>query len=205
MLKIYLTRHGQDQDNANGILNGRRDHPLTELGMNQANEIALKIKEAGLKFDRIYSSPLQRAYQTAEIISNSLGMKEPVKLDALIEREQGAMTGQRICDIEKLCAPNILKTDTVTYFLTADKAETWSQMKERGKEFLKDIENKRKDGSILLVTHGCFGKMLYAAYYDLDCMKTLKLFHFGNSDLLLLSRDSAPEDTHIFKTEQYNA
>lgn len=205
MLKIYLIRHGQDQDNANGILNGRRDRPLTELGIKQANEIASKIKEAGLKFDIIYSSPLQRAYQTAYIISDFLDIKEPVRLDALIERDQGMMTGQRVCDIEKLCTPNILKTDTVTYFLTADKAETWSQMKERGKNFLKDIGNKHKDGSILLVTHGCFGKMLYAAYYDLDWMETLKMFHFGNSDLLLLSKDSAPEDTHIFKIEQHNA
>jgi broad specificity phosphatase PhoE len=87
----------------------------------------------------------------------------------------------------------------------ADKAERWDQMKERGKKFLKEIEDKLEDGPILLITHGCFGKMLYAAYYDLDWMKTLKMFHFGNSDLLLLSGDSAPEDTHVFRTEQYNA
>lgn len=205
MLKIYLTRHGQDQDNANGILNGRRNNPLTELGIKQANEIAAKIKDARITFDKIYSSPLERAYQTAEIISDSLGMEKPTKLDGLIEREQGAMTGQRVCDIEKMCAPNILKTDTVTYFITADKAETWSQMKERGRKFLENIKNEHKDGSILLVTHGCFGKMLYAAYYDLDWMETLKMFHFGNSDLLLLSEDSSPEDAHVFKTEQHNA
>ena len=44
MLNVYLARHGQDEDNANGILNGRRDMPLTTLGVNQAKELAEKIK-----------------------------------------------------------------------------------------------------------------------------------------------------------------
>ncbi len=33
MLKIYLARHGQNEDNANGILNGHRDLPLTDIGL----------------------------------------------------------------------------------------------------------------------------------------------------------------------------
>lgn len=67
-MKIYIVRHGQDQDNANGLLNGHRDTALTEIGIEQANQIATKIQEANLVFDKIYSSPLQRAYRTAEII-----------------------------------------------------------------------------------------------------------------------------------------
>lgn len=205
MLKIYLTRHGQDQDNSNGILNGRRDEPLTELGIEQANHIAKKLKDAGLTFDKIYNSPLQRTFQTAKIISDYLGLTAPIPLPELIERNQGAMTGQKICDIEKMCAPNILKTDTVTYFICAKDAETFPEMKERAKKLLAHLRTTEKDSTILLVTHGCFGKMFYAAYYDLDWMETLKLFHFGNSDLLLLSEDSIPEDSHVFKTEQHNA
>ena len=47
MLKIYLTRHGQDVDNANGILNGHRDQPLTELGVGQATAAGKKSKILG--------------------------------------------------------------------------------------------------------------------------------------------------------------
>lgn len=205
MLKIYLTRHGQDRDNAAGILNGRRDEPLTELGIEQANQIAIKIKDAGLRFDKIYSSPLRRTLQTAEIISDCLDLPAPIKLPDLIERNQGVMTGEKVCDIEKLCAPDILKTDTLTYFISAKNAETFPEMRERAKKLLDHIRATDKDGSILLVTHGCFGKMFYSAYYDLDWKQTLEMFHFGNSDLLLLCEDSGPEDTHIFKTEQHNA
>jgi len=205
MLKIYLTRHGQDRDNANGILNGRRDEPLTELGIKQAGYIATKIKDANLTFDKIYTSPLQRTIQTAKIISKHLNLAEPIQIHDLIERNQGMMTGQKICDIEKMCTPDILKTDTLTYFLYAKNAETFPEMKQRAEKLLDRIKTTEKDISILLVTHGCFGKMFYAAYYDLDWLETLKMFHFGNSDLLLLSEDSTPENTHIFKTEQHNA
>ena len=85
MLKIYLVRHGQDQDNANKILNGRRDTPLTEKGLEQAQELAEKIKETGISFSAAYSSPLKRAYKTASTITNALGLKNPIELQDLID------------------------------------------------------------------------------------------------------------------------
>lgn len=75
MLKIYIARHGQDIDNANRILNGRRDESLTEKGIEQANEVAIKIKGTHILFDYVYASPLQRAYKTAEIIPMFLVLK----------------------------------------------------------------------------------------------------------------------------------
>ena len=65
MLKIYLVRHGQDEDNLKGILNGRRDKPLTDKGIKQAKELSLKIKESDIEFDKIYSSPLKRALKNS--------------------------------------------------------------------------------------------------------------------------------------------
>ena len=205
MLKIYLARHGQDQDNANRILNGRRDEPLTEIGINQANQLAQKIKEADLKFDAIYSSPLQRACKTAQVISSVLGLNRLIESDYLIERDFGIMTGQPKDDVEKLCAQTgILKTDTITYFLSPENAETFPQLIERVDKFLNFLKTQHEDGSVLLVTHGDTGKMIYAAYYQLDWLETLKMFHFGNSELLLLSPDSKPENTHVFNIEQFN-
>ena len=202
MLKIYLARHGQDQDNAEGILNGQRDRALTDIGLQQAHQIADKMKEANLHFDRIYSSPLQRAFKTAEVISQTLGLAAPLKLDTLIERDFGVMTGKPLKDIEKLCAPDILKTEVITYFLSPQGAETFPQLLERAQKVL-DFVNSL-DGNILLVAHGDIGKMIYAAYYNLNWLDILKMFHFGNSELLLLSQDSKPEDAHVFKIEQFN-
>ena len=64
MGNLFIVRHGQDEDNANLTLNGRRDKPLTELGRQQAKTVATKLKNH--QIDVIYSSPLKRAFETAQ-------------------------------------------------------------------------------------------------------------------------------------------
>ena len=204
MLKIYLARHGQNEDNANGILNGHRDMPLTAIGEAQAREVADKIKDAGLRFDAVLSSPLSRALKTAEIISAVNHFTPPTVVDELIERDFGAMTGIEQSRIEELCAPDIIKTDTVTYFLSPDNAETFPDLLDRADRLLARLQQQYTDGSILLVTHGDFGKMIYAKYYHLDWQDVLTLFHFGNSELLVLSPDTAAGEAHVFTILQHN-
>lgn len=169
MLKIYLARHGQDEDNASGILNGHRDFPLTEVGVNQAQTLADKIKNADINFDIIYSSPFKRTLQTAKIIAENTDIKNNiVRLDLLKERNFGVMTGKPAKDIEILCAPDILKTKTITYFLSPKGAETFPDLCNRAKEIIDFVTKKHKNGSVLLVTSGDIGKMIYASYYNLD-------------------------------------
>ena len=204
MLKIYLARHGQNEDNANGILNGHRDMPLTETGIAQAYEAAEKIKDAGLSFDVVLSSPLNRALKTAEIISSVNNLPNPEVVDELIERDFGVMSGKEQSRIEELCAPDIIKTETITYFLSPEGAETFPDLLKRAERLLNEIAERYKDGSILLVTHGDFGKMIYAQYYKIDWKDVLTLFHFGNLELLLLSPDSDAGEAHVFTILQHN-
>lgn len=204
MLKIYLARHGQDGDNVNGILNGHRNEPLTELGLQQARTLAQEIKGAGITFDAIYSSPLRRAYTTAEAISQTLGIEKPAVMPDLIERDFGIMTGKPTKDIATLCAPDIIQANPICYFLSPEGAETFPQLVERGKRIIAEVQQKHHDGSVLLVSHGDIGKMIYAAYYNLDWKTVLTQFHFGNSEMLLLSEDSSPDEAHVFQFEQHN-
>lgn len=203
--KIYLARHGQDEDNANRILNGHRDEPLTEIGINQAEEVAQKIKEAGIKFDMIFASPLQRAFKTSEIIAETLGNDPPIKEELLIERDFGIMTGKPISSIIEMCSPEIFETDHINYFLSPEGAETFPDLINRGKKLLDKLDSEYEGKSILLVTHGDIGKMIYCSYYDLDWKKVLEAFHFGNSELLLMSGDSSAEEAHVFKIKQYHS
>jgi probable phosphoglycerate mutase len=201
MLKIYLARHGQNVDNQNGILNGHRDEPLTNKGIEQAHEIADKIKDAEIIFDAVYSSPLSRAFQTAQVIVETVGAPEPQKDELLIERDFGIMTGHQVSDIESMCAPDIIKTETVTYFLDPEGAETFPDLMARGALVLDKINRNHQSGNVLLVCHGDIGKMIYAKYYNLDWQTTLTQFEFRNCDLLLLSPDSPAETAHAFKIE----
>lgn len=204
MLKIYLTRHGQDQDNFDGILNGHRDTDLTNLGLKQASDLARMIKKEDIKIDKIYSSPLKRAHQTAKIISEFLKLDNLENLEMLIERDFGEMTGKLVSESENLAPNEVLKTSTVNYFLEPKGGESFPDLFKRACLILEFLKNKHKEGSILLVSHGDIGKMIYAAYYNLDWQDALVNFHFGNSDLLLLSGERNCREVNIFKAKQYN-
>ena len=199
MLKIYIARHGEDQDNANGILNGRRDMALTEKGKTQARELAGNINSLGLKFDAIYSSPLLRTRQTAQIIANETENPRPILVEDLVERDFGVMTGEPIATVPERCSPNILPAEKITYFLEAEGAETFPDLLVRAHKVLAAARLRHAAGSILLVTHGDFGKMLYASFYKLSWEQVLTQFHFGNSELLLLAEDSPAAETHVFR------
>ena len=232
MINIFIARHGQDGDNANGILNGHRNEPLTELGRQQARDVGNKMLQEGFRLlhspkstedssttlHAVYSSPLQRAHETAQIFASILSgdsNESPSKvqvLDDLIERDFGIMTGMPTSSILENCGKeHVLSTETIHYFLDPDGAETFPDLIVRAKKLLSYIENEVDDNdldstkSILLVTHGDFGKMLYAAYYDLDWQEVLKQFHFGNSEVLLLAKHSPPEKAHVFETSQFNS
>ena len=204
MKKIYIARHGQDQDNANKILNGQRDEPLTEIGIEQAKVSAEKIKELNLHIDKIYSSPLQRAFDTAKIIAEKINLSEPQKLDLLIERNFGVMTGKPIDSIEETCSPDIIKSDPIIYFLSPEGAETFEQLISRAKDLLTWLENNDNNENILLLTHGDMGKMIYTAFYDLNWKDILLEFHFGNSEILLLDKNSKPEERRLYVAKQHN-
>lgn len=67
MITIYIIRHGQTDSNVRNTYLGHTDIPLNDVGIQQAKEASEKLKN--IKFDAIYSSPLIRAMQTAQIIT----------------------------------------------------------------------------------------------------------------------------------------
>ena len=70
-MTLFLIRHGQDEDGAQGLINGQRDTNLTAMGYEQAALAAHQLLDKGVT--AIYTSPLQRARETAAIISSRLG------------------------------------------------------------------------------------------------------------------------------------
>lgn len=201
MTEIYIARHGQNEDNANGILNGHRDLPLTELDRVQARELGEGMRLAGLQFDAVYSSPLSRAYETAVIATEIAGLPAPITYSGLIERDFVVMTGQSTSLIEELCAPHIVKTDTITYFLNPEGAETFEDLVARGDTVLKDIQSRHAGQRVLLVCHGDIGKMIYAAATGRPWRDVLINFHFGKGDLI---ETSGEVEAHKIKLTQFN-
>jgi broad specificity phosphatase PhoE len=90
-MDIYIIRHGQTDANLRHELQGRRDIPLNEKGREQARRVRTFLDECGIAFDRVYSSPLGRAVETARIVS---GGGVPVETDdRLLEMDYGPYEG----------------------------------------------------------------------------------------------------------------
>ena len=88
---IYLIRHGQTALNVARVLQGRRDEPLNDVGREQARQAAARFRAAGVRFDRVFASPLQRAYETAQILTEN---RLPIRTDErLMEIDCGPYEG----------------------------------------------------------------------------------------------------------------
>ncbi len=70
---LYCVRHGESIYNAEGRIQGQSDIPLSELGRRQSEAVAQAL--AGLPVEAVYSSPLRRAMETAELIAAALGLE----------------------------------------------------------------------------------------------------------------------------------
>jgi glucosyl-3-phosphoglycerate phosphatase len=95
--RLVLLRHGQTDYNVGGRMQGHLDSMLTETGVEQAASVAPEI--ARLVPDRVISSDLKRAVDTADLVSAACGL--PVKYDArLRETHLGEWQGRTVAEIE---------------------------------------------------------------------------------------------------------
>ena len=91
MKRLYLLRHGQTEFNVKKLVQGRCDSPLTDLGRQQAGMAAAWLKAHNVVPDKVASSPLGRAMDTAQLVACELlgpdAAVEPCK--GIIERCYG--------------------------------------------------------------------------------------------------------------------
>ena len=92
MKKLYLLRHGQTEFNVKKLVQGRCDSPLTDLGRQQAGMAAAWLKGHGVVPDKVVSSPLGRAMDTAQLVATELlGPDAAVEpCEGIIERCYGS-------------------------------------------------------------------------------------------------------------------
>jgi broad specificity phosphatase PhoE len=95
-MTLMIVRHGRTNHNASGLLLGRLDPELDALGERQAAAVASTLAVAGV--DRVVSSPLRRARQTAEAIAVAAGVDVEVD-DQWIEIDYGVLDGTPLADV----------------------------------------------------------------------------------------------------------
>lgn len=98
MTTICLIRHGETPWNREGRFQGRLDVPLNDRGRRQAQETAEAVKNR--EWDVIFSSPLSRAYQTAEIIAQAVGIEQIQMCAEFVERDLGVASGHPYVEMD---------------------------------------------------------------------------------------------------------
>lgn len=159
MTTIYMTRHGQTKWNLEGRSQGSLDSDLTELGMKQALQLGLRLKDVA--FDVVYTSTAGRTIATAEHILQ--GKKTPQVRDHRFgEMDFGDWQG-RLWDEVRTFEPERFKAfwDTPDLF-HATTGESYPQFMLRVKQAFDDLMDRHKGQQILLVVHGGVLKALFS-------------------------------------------
>lgn len=142
---IYVMRHGQTQLNRAHALQGRSNQPLNEAGEEQARTAGAMLAQRGVKFAHVFSSPLQRAVQTAQLVAPGV----PVAVDErLIEMDYGPYEGADL----RNPAPEIIEffSDFVHNPAPAGMEQLSSVVARTG-AFIEEL--KGLDGDVLVSTH----------------------------------------------------
>ncbi len=150
-MKIYLVRHGQTDYNLRNLLQGSTDNPLNETGRQQARHLARVL--ADVPFEVIYSSPLKRALETAEIIRESNVNRPPILLDErLREIDMGEWEGRYYPAILEENREYFERVWEDPFLYAPPGGESFSRFVSRLRDFLDDLREKEHN-LVLIVAH----------------------------------------------------
>lgn len=151
MGQIIFLRHGQAKNNTDRVLAGRTEGvPLTNTGIKQAENTAQLLEH--MHISAIYSSPIQRAKHTAEIVGNENSL-DVITDDRLIELDMGKFTGLPYDEIINSHGNVFMKFYNGELEIAHNGVETFSEVKKRVLGIVEHVIEKHRDENIVLVTH----------------------------------------------------
>jgi len=168
----YFLRHGQINSNLNHVYSGRSDEPLNKVGIEQAKRAA---QLGALKsIDRVISSPLARAGQTATIIGSANGLKVKVN-EAFNEMAFGPWEGLSEERIKQQYPLEWALWNSKPHKLILHGRETLEQLQTRVIHGMQHIEAEGMGSNILVVSHVAVIRVaiLYAEGRPLSEYKTV--------------------------------
>ncbi|WP_125153888.1 histidine phosphatase family protein [Clostridium rectalis] len=166
---IYITRHGQTLWNTEKRMQGWKDSPLTETGLEQAKALRKRLNH--INIDIIYSSPIGRAFKTAEIIK--AGRDIPIFVDNRIkELNMGIWEGMNQEEIKELYDKELYYFWNEPHKYKPYGGETFYQVRDRVGDFIDEILKNNLGKSILVVTHTIALKSI------MSCLKSIPMENF---------------------------
>ena len=194
---IIFLRHAQAENNTKRILAGRTEGvPLTKTGIEQAERIAKYL--APIDISAIYSSPIERAKHTAEIVAKNYSL-DVVLDERLTEIDMGKFTRMNYDDMFTKYGNIFLKFYENDPVISEHEVETFPDVQKRVLGMVDHVVKKHNNENVILVTHMDPIKSMLAKVMDL-VPKTLFELIIANASLTIIK-----EQDKIFSLSAINA
>ena len=192
MLNIFLIRHGETAWNAdNNRYCGRTDISLTEKGMKQAEGLRQQLKT--VTWDGVFSSPLQRAFTTAQIASGAAVTKD----ERLIEADFGLWEGKTK---EEFMAENAQLWTNWMNDPASNRAggtgETGAEIVQRVDEFFQSLQRQYQSGNFLVAAHNGVNR-LFLSYKLGMPLRNYRMFFMENATPSMFTLE--PDGTFVLR------
>ena len=193
-MDLLVIRHGQSEADILNVIEGRANFNLTELGHKQADAMAKWVKEK-YNIEKIYSSPLNRAKQTAEYISKMTGIAIILDND-LMEWNNGLIAGLNREEAKEKFPEQKKYPHTRIY-----EQESYIDFRMRAETILSKIINENnEDGMIAIISHNGLINMLFRSFIEAPMNMKISIrnsdtgiHHWkitdGNRDILFSNRN----------------
>ncbi|MCQ2363558.1 MAG: alpha-ribazole phosphatase [Acidaminococcaceae bacterium] len=170
---IYIVRHGMTEANKLKSFQGNHDIPLNEEGLRQARALAEHFKDIPL--DAVYSSPLQRAYKTAEILAETKNLSVNKVYD-LREICFGAWEGVDYEEVQRRWPEEQYKFLNCPSQCRPEGGETMQGVQKRVHDaFAKILAAHDNYAQIAIVMHGGAGRLLLCDFLGLPIDRMWKI------------------------------
>ncbi len=193
-MRLYLVRHGRTAWNIAGRAQGHTDIPLDEVGLSQRDKLYEAFRTTHL--DRIYSSDLKRAMQTAEALVKATGAPIEYRTD-LRERGFGEWEGQSFLELNDWIIRESERLQIPRIELRPPGGESYVDLWNRTEGVVKQIVEAGQTAAI--VSHGGTCSIILAQLIH-GTPETARSFRFGNTSVVELER----RDDGYFCFARYN-
>ncbi|BAT71089.1 probable phosphoglycerate mutase [Thermosulfidibacter takaii ABI70S6] len=180
MLVVKLIRHGESEFNKKGIIQGHTNSPLSPLGRVQAELTGMWLKEQS-NIQKIYTSPLRRALETAQIINKHLQVPL-IEIEEFKEIKLGIWEGKSIEEVKQKDPTNLNLWFTEPAKARIEGAERLDAFQKRVTDAFYKIVEEEREGEIAIVAHGGTISAIIASVLNLD-MNHIWRMRFNNTSI----------------------
>ena len=185
MVEIILVRHGETAWNASETFRGRKDVPLNDTGVRQAQLLGEYLRDE--KIDLIYSSPLQRAVKTAEAIAAHHGLTVKA-VSNLNDMDFGKWEGLSLEEVKDRYEDVYRDWMDTPEQVRIPGGETLEDVENRAVPFLQEAVARLGEGKLVLVSHRVVHKVLICS-----------LLCLGNAGFFSIKMDNAAVTRFVFE------